>query len=107
MNIDKEIDVALAKQHKEITDRFHVRLADERKFGDIGRTVVRALRSKGVNLPASPTPGTDKICSRYAQMGKDFDTLMEAVKKDVILKSEWDRFCMVLRLSQEDKTDDE
>jgi hypothetical protein len=77
-------------------------LADERGFGEIGRAVMRTLRQKGVPVGNSPVPGsgTDKLAAKYAAMGKDFDTLMEAIKGDVFLESEWDRFCMMLRLAE-------
>lgn len=107
--LEKQIQERLDEQRKALTESYEAKMVHERKFGDIGRTVLRALKNKGVNLTpvSSPLPGTDQVCARYATMGKDFDTLMEAVKRDVMLKSEWDRFCMMLRLAQEDNNDDE
>ena len=64
-----------------------------------------ALRRKGVMLPSEPTTGVDEVCAKYARMGKDFDTLMTAVKQDSMLSSEWDRFSMMLRLAQKDEDD--
>ena len=107
--LEEQFQQRLNEQREAITKSFEAKIEYERKFAEIGRTVIRALKNKGTNLcPGSlPVAGTDQVCARYATMGKDFDTLMEAVKRDVMLKSEWDRFCMMLRLAQEDNTDGE
>jgi hypothetical protein len=102
LRLEENFKVRMANKEQELRTEYEARLAHERSFADIGRTVVRTLRSKGVNLANAPTPGTDVVCARYATMGKDFDTLMSAVKNDVMLSSEWNRFSMMLRLAQED-----
>lgn len=105
--LQSEFDDRIKAREAQLTETYERQLSDERAFGNVGRKVMRGLKDKGVNLPSIPTPGTDQICARYARTGKDFDTLMDAVKNDVMLKSEWDRFCMMLRLAQEDNTDGE
>ena len=96
--IDAQIEEKLAQQEV----RFQNRLAEEKGFADVGRAVLNALRSRDGSLPYVPAAGMDRLAAKYALMGKDFDTLMEAVKADVMLTSEWERFAMMLRMSQED-----
>ena len=85
-----------------VTKRYEARLATERQWADIGRATIAALRERGAMLPMTPTPGYGQLAAKYARMGKDFDTLMEAVNDSEMLKSEWQRFAMFLRLAQED-----
>ena len=70
----------------------------------VARMVINELRSRGVMLPISVTPqegnNVGTIAAKYARMGKDFDTLMDHIKRDTMLASEWERFCMMLRLAE-------
>jgi hypothetical protein len=72
-----------------VTKRYESRLAGERLWADIGRATFAALRERGMLLPMAPRPGDHLLAAKYARMGKDFDTLMEAVNNDVMLTSEW------------------
>ncbi len=85
------------------------RLSDERLYGDIGRAAIQSLRMRGTSIPTRPQPGSgiEKLIAKYVVMGKDFDTLMGVVKKDVMLTSAWDQFAMYLRLSQGDDNGEE
>lgn len=101
MEVQKLIDEAVAQN----SAQYERRMADLKPFVDIGTKVYQELRRKGSGM--NLLPGTDfdavaKVCARYAAMGKDFDTLMTAVKADVMLSSEWERFAMMLRMAQED-----
>ena len=85
------------------------RVASEREWGDIGRAAIQALRMRGTSIPMHPKLGSgiDRLVAKYVVMGKDFDTLMEVVKKDVMLSSAWDQFAMYLRLAQGDGNGEE
>lgn len=71
-------------------------------MADIGRTVISAMRQKGVLVPIDGGPTVPALAARYLRMGKDFDILMSAIKSDPTLQSEWERFCMSLRLVEGD-----
>lgn len=85
------------------------RLDMERAWGEIGRSAVQALRMRGTSVPMHPKLGSgiEKLVAKYVVMGKDFDTLMGVVKKDVMLASAWDQFAMYLRLAQGDNDGEE
>jgi hypothetical protein len=94
------IDEKLAQQHV----RFQEQLNVERAYAEVGRAVMNELRKRDGSIPYVPTAGSgiEKLVAKYVVMGKDFDTLMTAIKADVMLTSEWDRFMMMLRMAQED-----
>jgi hypothetical protein len=69
-------------------------------LADIGRAAIIALRAKGLQLPSDGGPGAVALVGKYIKMGKDFDTLMDAIKRDHALQSDWERFCMMLKLSE-------
>jgi hypothetical protein len=94
------IDVAL----KNARQQWEASTASQQGLADIGRSVLNELRHKGTAVPyvIDEKQGSmfAKIASKYIRMGKDFDTLMTAVKRDFTLNSEWERFCMMLRLAE-------
>jgi len=103
------VEKLIAEAVKKNSDHYEKRLSDLNDahggYINIGQKVYTALRAKGV--PLTLYTGEDhsavaKLCAKYATQGKDFDTLMCAVKEDTMLASEWDRFAMMLRLRQED-----
>jgi len=105
--IDKAVREALTEERNRAAKHFQrtvdAQVGHDKCLLEIGRQVLVALQQKRVPVKTNlDNQAVAKLCARYAAMGKDFDTLMEAVKADVMLTSEWERFAMMLRMSQED-----
>jgi hypothetical protein len=96
-----EIDKLLAKQRAELEKEFQSRLNLEIRFGNVGRRVIHELKARGTMLPLLPDHMVETVAAKYITMGKDFDTLITAIKADIMLSSEWERFSMMLKLAQE------
>jgi hypothetical protein len=102
------------RDHEKMLEH-HFELRDGIKAAQakIGEAAQSALHTKGVVIPSlylnqgpqvNPEATVEIIDAAvtYIEMGRDFEVILQAIKDNPTLKSEWDRFMMFLRMAQED-----
>ena len=104
---------------QEITQRFENRDAYKTAQAKIGEAAQSALHAKGVVIPSLyqqsgssgtisyPTIDDNAVVEvvdatvTYITMGRDFEIILQAIKDNPSLKSEWENFMMMLRLAEQ------
>ena len=94
---------SLEQANKEIASLLS-QLESQKGYVQVAHYVIHELKQAGSAISQRVRPEDGKnigtIAAKYVRMGKDFDTLMTHIKKDVMLQSEWKRFCIMLRLAE-------
>lgn len=106
------------REHEEkIIQRYEARDGERAAQAKIGQAAQSALHVKGVVIPSlyklNSTPNapseidpnavieiTDATVS-YIEMGRDFEIILQAIKDNPLLMSEWERFMVALRMASE------
>ena len=118
---EQKIEARWLEQFKEQETEIAARYERMNGFRDaqakIGEAAQSALHNKNVVIsPIIPhgmntfpvTVDQDAVTEvidatiTYITMGRDFEIILQAIKDNPTLKSEWDRFCMMLRLAEDD-----
>lgn len=95
--------------------RAEVRNIFDKAKADIADAFISVLHNKNVVVPSlhygvAGVPGATidenikaeivNLAVVYASMGRDFEVIMQAVKENPTLMSEWERFMIALRLAE-------
>jgi hypothetical protein len=101
------------REHEEkIIQRYEARDGERAAQAKVGQAAQSALHVKGVVIPSLySNPGTavdpDAITEvidatvTYIEMGRDFEIILQAIKENPLLMSEWERFMIALRMASE------
>lgn len=104
MITEQEADRRVEAERKKLVDHYEARLKNQEGLVQIGSAAIAAMNSRGsmfnsMRLNSNDTSLISRLCTKYVTMGKDFEVIVDSVKHNTLIRSEWDRFCGFLRLA--------
>src|SRR6478752_10281472 len=72
----------------------------DRAMVKVGRELAKTFPTNWTTTPTDYDAETEEAL-KFLGMAKDFAKIIDAIKEHPMLESEWDRFCMALRMAQE------
>jgi len=111
---DEDINRRVDERIQQWVEADTVKRLNEIAYAQIGQAALSILHVKNIDVPrlnskqdpVTGGPAEENIdilrmsVIEYITMGCDFNTLIQAIRKSPTLQSEWDRFCMMLRLTE-------
>ena len=108
------------EQEKILIERIEARQPRKIAMAKIGEGALMTLDAKGVVLPSiyiqqpanaagnvvrdeidnDAVTEIEAIASTYITMGRDFEIILQAIKDNPLLMSEWERFMLSLKMAQ-------
>lgn len=104
MITEQEADKRVEAERNRLMGYYEAKLKSQAELAQIGAAAVAAMNERGSRFNASRINPADtnlisKLCTKYVTMGKDFEVIVNSVKHNTLIRSEWDRFCGFLRLA--------
>jgi hypothetical protein len=104
MITEQEADRRVAAERDRLVSHYEARLKAQADFAQIGQAVIGAMNDAGSKFSTTRLNSNDanlisKLAAKYVTMGKHFEVIVDSVKHNTLIRSEWDRFCGFLRLT--------
>ena len=101
------IDKALAENDA----NWQAQISYEHAYALVARAVISVFHNREIEIPSiandADNPDHEAVLEvsnmaiNYVTMGLDFEMITDAVKTNDVLRSEWDRFTMMLKMAEE------
>ena len=100
MITEQEADKRVENERNRLVTYYEAKLKSQAELAQIGAAAISAMNERGSRFSTTRMNPADtnlisKLCTKYVTMGKDFEVIVNSVKHNTLIRSEWDRCCVI------------